>query len=417
MTEPRPLHLPQEPVPATQVSGNPRKPGRWRANWLVPLAAALAVIAVAATLVAIRNLPGSPPTGPRPDAKPTGQPAARTPPRYYVTLGPQGKNFTLPLVAGDVSTGKRIATIIPPANATFSGVTGAADDRTFVVDLTRFSQRGGRRVSSHSWELLRLVPGAVPPVRLSPLPIKAPLTQAEIQGLALSPDAGTLALMFQPNVLSYVAGRPPVPGPITLQTYSLDTGRLLRSWTRPWNGAIVNVTPNTDNSAGLSWTSNSRTLAFTDPEAGGQPSLRALRVDSPGRDLLAASRIVFVLPSGHWPCYLPVLASDGREVLCGAGPSGVSCGKYQAEFDAYSTLSGGKGPVRLERVIYRHRGGCTQMFATAASAGAAVIGVFTAFSVVGHTSKVTLTAGVLTPSSFTPFRTALPDLDTLGFAF
>jgi hypothetical protein len=415
MVEPRPLQLPPEPAQTAQASGNHRKAGGWHTSWLIPLTAAAAVIAVAAVLVVVRNLPTHRQAG----APPTHQLVLPAVPGFYVALGQQRKDLSVPLVVGDIRTGKRIATISPPSHATFSGVTGAADDQTFVVDLTVYSQRDGHRISSHSWELLRLASGTAQSVQLSSLPIKAPLTQAEILGLALSPDARTLAVMFQPNALAYAPGSSPAPGPVTLQTYSLGTGGLLHSWTRPWNGGMVNVTPDSDNSAGLSWTSNSRTLAFTDPEAGGQPSLRALQVDSPGDNLLAASRNVFVLPSDS--CYLPVLTPDGKAVLCGAGLTGPSCGKNSVGFDAYSTMSGGTGPSHLERVIYRYRGSCAQMWPSVVSAGSAstVIGVLRVISVVDHTAHVSVIGGVLTPGSFTPFRVALPSsvITSGGLAF
>jgi hypothetical protein len=42
------------------------------------------------------------------------------------------------VVVADMRTGKRLATISPPAHDAFGGVTAAADDRTFVLDVRQF---------------------------------------------------------------------------------------------------------------------------------------------------------------------------------------------------------------------------------------------------------------------------------------
>src|SRR6202034_238222 len=88
----------------------------------------------------------------------------------------------------DARTGHELAVIPPPSGQTFSGVTAAADDRTFVV----MSYDGATQETT--WYLLRLTPGAAHPARLTKLPVK-PL-RAQPTGLALSPDGRELAIMF-----------------------------------------------------------------------------------------------------------------------------------------------------------------------------------------------------------------------------
>jgi hypothetical protein len=100
--------------------------------------AAAAVIALAISLMAVRDIPNRravPPAGPAP--------AADVPP-YNVALQQTGKSLSSPegLVVGDTFTGARLATIPPPRGSTFAGVTGAADDRTFVVDTTLATGNG-----------------------------------------------------------------------------------------------------------------------------------------------------------------------------------------------------------------------------------------------------------------------------------
>lgn len=82
----RPLDLTRDPTDA-RTAPKPRRarPARRWPGWLVPLAAAAAVIAVAATLVAVRNLsdagPGSTVT---PAATSTAETLPDGVPRYYV---------------------------------------------------------------------------------------------------------------------------------------------------------------------------------------------------------------------------------------------------------------------------------------------------------------------------------------------
>jgi hypothetical protein len=130
-------------------------------------------------------------------------------PRYYVAVQPgasddQGgldnADEVNPVVVGDARTGRLLATLRPPTGSTFDGVTGAADDRTFVLDVRSVpSVMGGQHVS-HGWYLLRITPGAADPVRLTRLPITGRFEDAVIHGLALSPDGRTLAVMFTPNM-------------------------------------------------------------------------------------------------------------------------------------------------------------------------------------------------------------------------
>ena len=100
--------------------------GLRRYRW--PAAAAAAVLAVVAISVALTG-------GPRPAR--LGQFTARLqPPPYYIALTAMSKGPTprLDAVIHDTRTGATVATIKPPRPfTTFSEVTGAADDRTFVL--------------------------------------------------------------------------------------------------------------------------------------------------------------------------------------------------------------------------------------------------------------------------------------------
>ena len=105
----RPLELPDElPVRARR----PRFARGW-GGWLIPLTAAVAVIAVAATLVAVRQS--------RTASQPVTSTVPGTIPRYYVALdfGGLGYPGTGALIVGDDSAGKAIATVRPPHGVRF----------------------------------------------------------------------------------------------------------------------------------------------------------------------------------------------------------------------------------------------------------------------------------------------------------
>lgn len=207
----------------------------------------------------------------------------------------------------------------------FAGVTGAADDRMFVLDSV---PAGNYPARSHAWYLMRIDKGT----GLTRLPIAGPAVSAQIQGLALSPDGGTLALLFQPGALS---------APLTLRTYSLASGRALRTWTTPSpNGSPVSMTPSSDNYAVLSWIGE-RALAFRYPVYTVPYSLRTLSLASKGGDFLKASEFAMADPGDRHDCAGPRIATDGRTVVCGTlGSATGSCVQEQPGFDLLSTATG-----------------------------------------------------------------------------
>lgn len=331
-----------------------RPPRRWPA-WLIPLASAAAVIAVAVSLVVVRDLPGA-----RPGAgQASPAPGPVVPPRYEVMLDPAGGGTIIEpggaqevtvsgLTVYDTLTQQRLAQIRPPAKTEFTGIAGAADDRTFVVDAA-VSPSAGAGHGTRAWFLLRLTPGGPHPVTLTSLRIDGPGTTATVTGLALSPDGRTTALLYWPNT----AGSATAPAPATLRTYSVATGQMLHSWTAPGPGRNVGG-GNGDNVAGLTWLANGREVAFTWP--GQQPgqAVRTLDVTRPGRNLVADSHAVFTLPTAGVPCAQALLTPDGRTVLCGSKPQSTGlCNQSVLEFDTYSVATG-----KRDRVLYRYIGRC-----------------------------------------------------------
>ena len=350
-----PLSLPAAPSPGRS---RPR-PRAWRARWgawLVPVAAAAVVVLVAAGLVVVRSLgngSAAPAASPSPIAGPAL--AADAAPRYYVYVGgaknPATGNLPGPaIVVGDRQAGKAIATYPIPGReavaanpyelvSSSTAVSGAADDRTFVVsdDLSGTYTATGQRTGSLSptWYLVRIFPGSADPVRVTTLPIQFPASEringgpgtasngGPYPGLALSGDGTELAVVAVPK-----AGRQ-----LVLQVYSVASGRLQHSWP---TGVNVTSSGNSNPMTGLTWVGD-RTLGFTLTKIPWvSEEVRTLDVATASGNVLADSRVVWsqdvpAKPSttqqkddpagplqvpGH-ACGTPVLTGNGQAVVCG----------------------------------------------------------------------------------------------------
>ncbi|HTR94058.1 MAG TPA: hypothetical protein VMI73_20180 [Trebonia sp.] len=228
-----PLRLPPESAPATRRGHAPRG---W-IRWLVPLAAAAAVIALAISLALIKDIQNGSMVPPNPSTT-TGPGGV---PRYYVALeqlaGQQGASLPRSgIVAGDSLTGGTLTTFAPPAGTTFASVTAAADDLTFVVfavtsSTGSFSPKAKTTLTGR-WYQVRLSPGAASPARLTPLPVKPVIllrdTSAEAGWAALGASFAT-ALSGSGRELAvpeWVA-----PHGLAVKVFSVATGRLLHDWT------------------------------------------------------------------------------------------------------------------------------------------------------------------------------------------
>jgi hypothetical protein len=193
-----PLRLPDEPV---------RRPGRAHGNqhrrrWLramTPLAAAAAVagVVIASLLLTSPTPPGGP-AGPA-----SGTSALRSVPPYYVAIAGLPDTPQHAVVRAS-ATGTVLATVKPPRPyGSFTFVSGAADDRTFVLAAQRW------------WRVTSGIQGAVAQQRDNTTPVvffrlrfdprarTAQLTrlsrvagpQAEqLAGIGVSPDGSRLAI-------------------------------------------------------------------------------------------------------------------------------------------------------------------------------------------------------------------------------
>jgi hypothetical protein len=335
LTAPKPVRLLRQPAPRSR---------RWL-NWGIPLVAAAAVVAIALTLVAVRQPATPAPVASRP------APAAPTVPRYYVALDGTGTG-TGPLIVGDDLTGKTIATVSPPHGSQFTSVQGTSDDRTFAVlaDGPPLTPAG----STFTWYLLRIIPGSAHPYRLTALPIKMPVNTPAASAYALSPDGQELAVESQSS------SRSSSGWVTTLGIYSVSSGAKLRAWTMTTataKSAPIQLT--------LSWLSDGRQLAFSTVQSTSadvlSQQLRTLDVTGSGTGLMTASRALLTVPlSGASTCWTMHLTPDGGTVVCGTqydlvsgNGSSTGCPQGGLEFTAYSAATG--KPIR---VLYQYRGAC-----------------------------------------------------------
>jgi hypothetical protein len=355
------------------------------------------MVAVAATLVAVRDSRDATPAPPAPATNS----AATAVPRYYVQLGAYSgvPGSQRDAIVGDSRTGKVLATVKPSAGLTFAGVSGAADDRTFVLDAASDAEAAPAH-GTHTWYRLRLAPGTARPATVTKLPIAQPGDSDQIDGLALSPDAGTLAILYQTGVLRGSFG------PFILRTFSLRTGKPVHNWTAPRGKVNVDGGGDVDNTVDLTWTADGTTLAFVFPPFSWPDYERTLRVADQGTSLLGDSHSVLAIPGNQDNCTSLLLASDGRTMICGTVGNGArGCRQQEPQFDQYSTATG-----KLTRVLYRFHGTCQSADAELAwmGSGGTAIGVIEALRYGDNRITTDYTVGVLTPGKFTPLHVPVP---------
>ena len=259
VTDAPPLRLAPRPGPAAPRR---RVQRRWTA-WLTPLTAAAAIIALAVTVVTLKSNPNG-----RVVPAVKTAPAFGGVPAYYAELvqEPGNADNSDQIQVRETLTGNLVATVNPPAGATFAGITGAADDRTFVVDTQPGAIQGAnsnqaqQSVEPRTWYLLRLVPGSARPASLTRLRIPPTPARTAVMGMALSPDGTRLAAAFQTPGWGISQ-----TGSMTLRVYSLRTGAVLRSWTAPYVKDRYLFPPAAgfaDDNLSLIWIGDGTALAF-----------------------------------------------------------------------------------------------------------------------------------------------------------
>jgi hypothetical protein len=370
----RPLELPA--AKAVRLARAPWARG-WSA-WMAPVTAAAVVVALAITVVSLREVRNDPSVSPSPSAQPgTGVTVPAGVPHYYAALDdPSGTAFNdhltahpVDVVVGDTSTGQPIATVTPPPGQTFAGLTAAANDSTFVVAAQSFPVPAGLfSTAPVAWYLLRIRPGSKEAARLTRLSIPGQPGGTQVSGIALSPNGSELAVMYQRGVWVY-SGK---EGPLTLSVYSVSTGQALRTWTQQTNGpAGYGWYWGRYSNSSITWLADGRTLAFVDGFNSGENGpplaatfsgvkIRTINLTRPGGDLLADSTVVFT-SENHW-CMTLQLTADGTTVVCGSYGGNFAPAKkssaYDPEIIEYSVATG------KSRLVYRFEGTYNQGLAS-----------------------------------------------------
>jgi len=329
-----PLTLPPPDGAASRRRGRVPSPRRRWGSLLAPTAAAAAVLAIAIALVAVRDMPG----GRRAPAASPALPAAAVP-RYYVTFtAPRGFTTTpVSLVLGATLTGKKLFTLRPPRYSSFAGITGAADDRTFVAETQRYPWGvWGQEGRSRTWYLVRIVgTGSQVALRMTRLPIPRTPVGTCILGISLSPDGTKLAVATEP-----CSTNPSIPQ--QLRVYSVATGAVLRSWsTPPGQGPLYSTGPDgPDDNAVVSWVGDGA-LAFLGAPAGskGVVYVMVLDISRPDGDLVSSARPAVLLQRADTERHAPfgcggniwgdvLITGDGKSYVCGG--SGASSARLPA---------------------------------------------------------------------------------------
>jgi hypothetical protein len=246
------------------------------------------------------------------------QTAAEAIPGFYVALELAGDGQCCrpglpyaPLtqaIVRETATGAALATITaPPPYGTFTGVTAAADNRTFVLAAQELAQLPLTTPPATRFFWLRIDPaGRALPGReqLTPLPIPEQPPGRAVSGLALTPDAARLAV---------------TAGPLTapaLHVFTLATGD-----ERVWDGPAVGPGFGPGAAHGsLSWDAAGQTLALITSGAQPHSGVRLLDTAAPGSNLLASSRLIVPTPTGpdywsgnYWRQVM--ISADGHTII------------------------------------------------------------------------------------------------------
>ena len=300
-------------LPPLRLPGSPARrqaARRTRMTWFAPLTAAAAVVVLVVGSATAGSWFGRP--GNAPASVPATAVSYAGVPAYYVALG----NPSLAVVRA-TATGKtlvRITTHVP-----FVGVTGAADDRTFVIDAQQ--QVMGPAVlwpDQPAFYLLKLTASGAE-ASYKRLVIPALPKGFAVTGLALSPDGSKLAVAMDTDPDNKL-------GVLEIRIYTLATSAV-RTWSMKESGEAGDpggfTGSGTDGSQSISWTADGRTLAF-DWRNRYTIGVRLLNTTAGGDSLSADSRLavtVMNFGSGRPPAFIcetdAIISGNGDAILCG----------------------------------------------------------------------------------------------------
>jgi hypothetical protein len=231
---------------------------------------------------------------------------ARSLPRYYVVAFQRyindGRTIATYAAVHETATGAelasvRVPTLITQGGANSPSVTGAGDDRTFVL-----MESGQTSVHDVVRCFLLRVAANGRSVKLTRLSVSIPSSMA-IDDAALSPDGTRLAMTAQ---WSCGASRCDEAG---IRVADLATGSAT-SWTTHVNGAPFNVSWAGNDELAFEWQSS-----LKNPPAGQRTGYRLIGVTGTGGNLLAGPPIASpaAVPTGYVPEAL--VPPGGKDVI------------------------------------------------------------------------------------------------------
>lgn len=318
--------VPPLSLPAVNLTAQRVRRLRVRKRLLVPLAAALAVIAVIATSVILTGGPRAPEPGSNAAVRVSLGPDGVPP--YYLEIAGSGNSAEI----RDTAIGTTITTIRPPRSFQgFDAISGAADYWTFVLAAYKGDVLAGGTLEF----LLAQFDPHTGQVALRRLPI-ASAPADSLDGLALSPDGRELAIAQ----LTRGTNRQIIA---KLSVYSLTTGHV-----KVWQAAGIVF----NSGAGLSWSSTG-TLSFNFfGETGSKTpaGVWLLNTATAGGDLWSDSRLaVASRPRGGGPeqAYDGVITPAGTKIAESTLHDVHGVTTY--EFRIFSVATG-----KLLHVLYPH---------------------------------------------------------------
>jgi hypothetical protein len=402
-----PLRLPEPPGRRRDLRG-PRS-GRTRAAAMAPLAAAAAVIAVVAASLAVTGAfhsgrpassgartsqPGSGRSHPGAHEAPqvlsaADRAALASVPEFYVAMDPGAMGHNNRAQVRATATGAVLATVSAPAPYnTWSWVTAAADDRTFVLAAQEWTpvppgNAGAAtekkdNVTPTKFFVLHLSSGGRT-ARLSALPIPVQPGSVWVDGIALSPDGSRLAVVVNAN-----NGDDVNPA---IALYTMATGAKTQ-WVGPGAAVIGNDKPW---GSPLSWAADGRTLAFQITPANGVIEVRLLDTEAPGslmesrlgvewtRGGVAGARGQVITGSDRNPAnslnsYNTLITPDGTKIVCvTTGPSAAGVTEFES---ATARIASVTYPQGME-VLWTSASGSTLIVSNPATVGVLAGGRFT----------------------------------------
>jgi hypothetical protein len=325
---------------------------------LAALASAAAVMAVIGGSIALAVGGGH---APHPAGKSTGhisssQPGPADPaPRYYMELASTGGSRLSHAVIKDTATGATLATVMPPKpfNAFFV-VTGAADDRTFVLVAEAKRLAAGAHYPPSALFRAQYDPGRRR-ISLTKLPIPWITRDEQVDGLALSPDGSRLAI----SVTIFDRGRSQ-----KVSVYSMTTG-----------AAKVWRQPNVAGAGRLSWGSDGM-LAYNWDDAP-RYGVWVLNTATAGGGLIASSRLAVAVPRGWFFVGGALLTPDGKTVVAAMMRSAgnLHLHRTNSEYGEFSAATGRQTQVLLpshfgiNQLVWASQSGSTLIVQTLPTSG------------------------------------------------